>query len=135
MNRILLAIDDSPAGLAASRTAVHLAAAMHADVLALTVLPPIAGTPGMGQEAERRSASALLRFAADLGADAGVPVETMTQEGQPARVILREAERWRADLIVLGRSGNSHIGQPYIGSDVKHVLEFADIPLVVVPAR
>ncbi len=135
MNRILLAVDDSPAGLAASRTAMQLASALHAEVLALTVLPSIAGGTGVGQQAERRAASALLRYVVDLAATAGVAVETMTQEGQAARVILHQADQWKADLIVLGRSGNSHIGQPYIGTDVKHVLEFADIPLVVVPAR
>ena len=49
--------------------------------------------------------AAVLRFAADLAAKAGVPVETATLHGRPATLILGEAATWRADVIVLGRAG------------------------------
>ena len=63
-----------------------------------------------------------------------MPVEALTFHGQPARVILDQASAWGADVIVLGRSGVRRVGQPFVGSQVLHVLEFAEVPVVVVPA-
>jgi hypothetical protein len=37
-------------------------------------------------------------------------------------------------VIVIGRSGGRRSGEPYVGSEVRHVLEFADQPVLVVPA-
>jgi nucleotide-binding universal stress UspA family protein len=161
MRRILLAVDDSPASLATARAAVQLASECSADVLAVHVLgwpavpgkeagrghgaprteaePPAAAGraggaagPGSGAAVEPDSI-AVLRFAADLARRAAVPIEIMAPEGDPAREILDLAAAWPADLIVLGRSAGRRVGQPYIGSKVRHVLEFSDAPVLVVP--
>jgi nucleotide-binding universal stress UspA family protein len=76
----------------------------------------------------------VLGYVAGLAGRAGVAVEVLTLHGQPARAILDQASDWRADVIVLGRSGVRHVGQPFVGSQVLHVLEFAEVPVVVVPA-
>lgn len=130
MTRILLAVNDSPAGLAAARTAVRLAretAGLLRAVLAVAPGPSEART-------EPRSSGAVLDYVADLAQRAGVAVETAIVPGAPARVILDQAASWSADVIVLGRSGVRHVGQPFVGSQVLHVIEFAEVPVVVVPA-
>ncbi len=66
---------------------------------------------------------------------AGITVETLALEGQPARRILEQADEWPADLIVLGGAGRGRIGEPYVGAQVQHVLEFAQVPVLVVPPR
>ncbi|MBN9946213.1 universal stress protein, partial [Listeria monocytogenes] len=43
------------------------------------------------------------------------------------------AREWQADLVVLGKSSRSASGEPYIGARSRHVLEFADQPVVIVP--
>jgi len=137
MTRILLALDDSSAGLSAARTAIGLAYVMRAEVRAVTVIadaPPPPGRRAPTREAAERAAQALLDFVVDLADKSGVSTETATLQGQPARVILEQAASFAADLIVLGKSGNRHVGQPYVGSDVKHVLEFTEVPVVVVPS-
>ena len=35
---------------------------------------------------------------------------------------------------MIGRAGGRHVGEHYVGSDVQRVLEFAEIPVLVVPA-
>ncbi len=137
MTRILLALDDSTAGLSAARTAIGLAYAMKAELRAVTVIPdtpPAPGREGSTRTSAERAARALLDFVVDLSARSGVDTETATLHGQPARVILEQATDYAADLVVIGKSGNRHVGHPYVGSDVKHVLEFAEIPVVVVPS-
>ena len=127
MTRILVAVNDSPAGLAAARTAIRLARETSGEVRAVHVLGHD-DTPGDEQ------GRAVLAFVADLAATAGVALELATLPGRPARVILDQAADWHADVIVLGRSGVRHVGQPFVGSQVLHVIEFADVPVVVVPA-
>jgi hypothetical protein len=34
---------------------------------------------------------------------------------------------------VIGKSGGRRLGEPYVGSQTAHVLEFADRPVLVVP--
>lgn len=140
MKHILLAVDDSPAGLAATRTAIALTAQCAGRLRAIHVLrngnlERILGGANPDDVRIRREhgAEALLRHVADLAQRAGVPAETHTLAGQPARCILKVARDWPADLIVLGRAGSRHLGQPYVGAEVHHVLEFADIPVLVVP--
>jgi nucleotide-binding universal stress UspA family protein len=132
MTRILLAVNDTPAGLAAARIAIRLADETGGPVLAVHVIPD--GEPPADDDSRSRASRAVLDYVADLAGRAGVGIETLTRPGVPARVILDQATRWSADVIMLGRSGVRHVGQPFVGSQVLHVLEFADVPVVVVPA-
>jgi len=143
MKHILLAVDDSPAGLAAARVAVEAAAAWTGELRAVHVLVDGAvqrALESRGAAAGVRGrrdlgAHAVLQHVADLAERAGVRVETLALEGQPARRILEQAGDWPADLIVLGGAGRGRIGQPYVGAQVQHVLEFAEVPVLVVPPR
>lgn len=141
MNRILLAIDDSPAGLAAARTAIGLAVATGGGLRVVHVLSDgslARALDGSGHEDDVRErqtsgAESVLHHVADLAAAAGVSAETRILQGKPARSILADATAWRADLIVVGRAGGRHVGEHYVGSAVQRVLEFTEIPVLVVP--
>lgn len=146
IRRILLAVDDSPAGLAAARAAMLLARVSGADVRAVTVLLDgllEAVLSGIGGHAESVDAlharrgggqTALLRHVVELGRRLDVVPETAGLVGEPAACILEEARRYRPDMIVIGRSDRREAGQPYVGSEVRQVLEFAEVPVLVVPA-
>ena len=131
--RILVAVDDSPAGLRAARLAIELAAERGARLRAVTVLRP-GGTGLPNGEAERRSAAAALaRFVEEQGSRGAVEIEVAELEGDPFRCILEQARRWEADVVVMGRSDRRGPSSPYLGSVTEHVLEFADCPVLVVP--
>ena len=139
MKRILLAVNDTPAGIAAARTAIELAARTSAQVRAIHVLDGSrsAGGPAPGEPAAQQreaGSAAVLRFVTEIAAGASVPVQVVTLHGRPATLILEAAAAWPADLIVLGRAGYRRVGAPFVGSEVLHVLEFADVPVLVVPA-
>jgi nucleotide-binding universal stress UspA family protein len=147
MRRILVAVDDSPAALAAARLAVRLACDWKATLRAVTVVADHAVAERLRVElgtadrtdglAGRRAqaADAVLRYVAALAAQASVPVETVQVDGEPAARVLEQARAWPADLIVLGRSDWPGAGHPYVGSQTRHVLEFAEQPILVVPVR
>ncbi len=48
-------------------------------------------------------------------------------------MLLRVAQQWHADLIVMGRSDKRRPGVPYVGNQTEHLLEFASVPVLVVP--
>ena len=68
-----------------------------------------------------------------MARDAGAVADTRRIEGEPARGVLDEARAWQATLVVIGRSGRRGAGEPYMGRETRHVLEFAEQPVLVVP--
>jgi nucleotide-binding universal stress UspA family protein len=147
MRRVLVAVDDSPGGLAAARLAVDLCAEWTAELRVVTVLAdggldaalagPAAHADEVAAARARRGGGlgAVLGHVESLARSRGVAVSTATLRGAPARRVLAETRQWQADLVVLGRSGQ-HGGSatPGLGSQVRHVLEFTDVPVLVVPA-
>lgn len=137
--RILVAVDDSPGGVAAARFAVGLAAETGAAVRAITVLADhalaaaIGGEPDATQQRQVASGRSIVGWVADHAAAHDVACETVLGDGAPFRRILREADGWDADLIVMGRSDRRGPASPYLGSETAHVLEFSDRPVLVVP--
>ena len=49
-------------------------------------------------------------------------------------VILAEAKKWRADLIVMGTHGKQGLNQLLLGSDAERVLQDTPVPLLLVRA-
>ncbi len=146
ITRVLLAVDDSPAGLAAAQVAVHLAETCQAELRAVTVLldglleAELVGIGGRAESSEalraRRGGGqmSLLHHVEQIGRGHGVEPQTAALLGQPAPTILADAREYRPDVIVIGRSDRRRAGEPYVGSEVRHVLEFAEVPVLVVPA-
>lgn len=145
IGRILVAVDDSPAALAAVHTAIELAVCSRATLRVTHVLTDHQLSSRISESesdrpartvAERRRAEvgSLLRHMQRLAQQAGVEAEIVVLEGEAAQEILAQARSWPADLVVVGRSGRTGAGQPYVGHETRHVLEFADQPVLVVPA-
>lgn len=141
--RILVAVNDSPAALAAGRVAVELARQTGAALRFVHVLTDhelvhaLAEVEREGQLGERRAraATSLLRHMEAKAKHGGVDADSVSLEGEPARLVLRHARAWNADLIVIGRSDVHGTGRPYVGTVTRHVLEFSDAPILVVPRQ
>jgi nucleotide-binding universal stress UspA family protein len=52
----------------------------------------------------------------------------------PARLtILDDARAWKADIVIMGRTGRTGPGRALLGSEAERVLEFTDRPVLIVP--
>lgn len=140
ITHILLAVDDSPDSLAATRLAVELAHGLGARIRAVHVradhqfeaaIEAATGSP-VGVRRDQAEASLLARVAA-LAQGRGVVVETVLLSGRVEAALLQAARDWSADLVVIGKSGRTAVGEPYVGSLTRHVLEFAEQPVLVTP--
>lgn len=55
-------------------------------------------------------------------------------EGRPADVILKEAERINADLIVMGSHAHTAVGEILLGTTAHRVVQHATVPVLLVRA-
>jgi nucleotide-binding universal stress UspA family protein len=83
------------------------------------------------EEAERREASAYLQTV--CAAVGGKDWSAVVREGHAPTVILEEAERVGADLIVLASEGRSVIGRIFDPSVGEYVVRHAKVPVLLIP--
>jgi nucleotide-binding universal stress UspA family protein len=137
---VLVAVEDSAAAFAAARAAVDLVAALGGTLVAVNVdadrrTERLSASGVVADVAHRRASAGLaaLEHVARLGRGAGVAVSTMQRGGAVADTILAEARRCGAAVVVIARANRRGVGLPYIGAQAQQVLEFADVPVLVVP--
>jgi nucleotide-binding universal stress UspA family protein len=147
VTRILVAVTDSAGGLAAGQAAIAMARVWGAPLRIMGTsigeeAMPIGGpaAPTLSQAAlpdftRRRdlAATAMSRHVAMLAQQAGITIENVRTKGTTARNILEEARTSRADLIVMGKTTLPGAGQPVIDIRIQRVLEFARVPVLIVP--
>lgn len=146
--KVLLAIDGSPHSHAAlvefaarpwpGGTEVQILTVVHASI-PLFPDPALFGAAAhMEQTLDlRRDAPALVEAASQVirEADPGISVTTHVVEGSPADAIVAEAERWGADLIVLGSHGYGRVRRVVLGSVAGAVVAKAPCSVQVVRAK
>ena len=60
---------------------------------------------------------------------------TFIEEGKPFEVILKVAEEWGADLIVIGTHGRKGFSHLLMGSVAEKIIRHSTRPLFVIPTR
>jgi nucleotide-binding universal stress UspA family protein len=86
-------------------------------------------------EKARKKAPEIAEGAASRLRQAGLAVTTQVLEGPSKRLIVEEAERWGADLIVLGTHGHGPAGRFLLGSVAHAVVLHAPCSVEVVRTR
>lgn len=141
IERILLAVDDSPDAWAAARLGTELAAGLGAELRVMHVVADHqldallqSGATELDLAARRdSSAASVLARVSDLARARGVSVSARLGQGAVAPAVLDEARDWPADLVIVGRSFRSVSGEPYVGPQTRQILELASLPVLVVP--
>ncbi|MEI6323503.1 MAG: universal stress protein [bacterium] len=147
MKTILAAIDLSPITHKVVEGAGRLASDLHAKLILLAVVEPVAAYVPVGaamdvitapmpmeppdQEGVRER---LESIAAPLRAT-GLSVETAVSVALPSEEILEKATSTGADMIVLGSHGHGALYHLFSGSVVTSVLEKSSLPVTVIPVR
>lgn len=147
-SKILVPIDGSEVSDAGAAEALGVATRMGASVRFFNVidLTYLARSSGDGTsfhssqltESSRTEAARLLDRALERAGAAGVKadagsVEIMT--GRPGDEIVLEAERCKAELIVMGTHGRRGFRRALLGSDAETVVRHAAVPVLLVPLR
>lgn len=141
-DRVLCAVDFSPASLRALALAQSVAGEAGAALCVMHVLEPVsvfepvvAGAPGLiasSAELQREARHRIEELITD-DARAFTDVAETVVAGKPYKEILRAAEEQHTDLIVIGAHGGLH-GLPAFGSTTNHVVRTARCAVLTVPA-
>ncbi len=136
-DKILIAVDGSPASLRAVECARKLAKLSNATIVlvhAYPKVPEFLGEPNLSQTIARhieRAHDLVDPLAQSLEAD-GLSTITEILQGPPADAVLRVAEARDVDLIVMGARGLGSLGSLLLGSVSQKVLAHASCPVMVV---
>ena len=124
--RILIAVDSSAAAVNAARevavrpwpdgTAVHLVSV--AGPLYVPSLPEV-------EQALRQSAEQAVRDALACFDGTGLDADSAILRGDPKSAIVHEAERWQADLVVIGANSTHGVMQFLLGGVARAVTHLA----------
>jgi nucleotide-binding universal stress UspA family protein len=144
MMKLLVAVDLSKASGYVIEAVHRVALATDAEVYVLHTilsLPGIAG-PEFNPVTEHQELSErylderdqLNELVTQL-VDADVNASALMAQGEPAKTILREAERLDAELIVIGSHGHGMMFDALVGSISAGILRKSTIPVLVVPVR
>ena len=144
--RILVPVDGSKTAARGLREAIRLAKNQHAslrlvhvvDKMAIIGIVEAGMDPGPVLARLARSGRALLEQAQRTAKKLGVEADTAFYAPVTKRVadaILREAKKWRADLIVMGTHGRRGVPRLVLGSDAEQVVRLAEVPVLLVHGR
>lgn len=142
--RFLVAVDGSAPSLQAARLAIETAREVNAVVRIVSVVVNhvahrLVNDASTNHAPARERAEAGMRDAATyvegLGVRAGVQVDCIVvpAKDRPYEAIIGAQAEWDADFIFMGRTSRTGPGRALLGSQTEHVLEFADVPVIVVP--
>ncbi|HEX6748900.1 MAG TPA: universal stress protein [Longimicrobium sp.] len=136
VRRVLLTTDLSHESARLHDRGADTAVALFGDRLALRTLMvvwfDVLLPPPLKEDALREEAQAELRaFVAER--PRGARIEPRVRFGEVAREVVREAEEWQADLVVLGTHGRSGFSRLALGSTAAATLRGACCNVLVVP--
>jgi len=143
--RILVPVDGSTTSAKGLKAAIKLARESRGKLCLLHVVQEYAAlaAPEVGSsiapilEAMRAAGRKTLARIERGARGAGVRAETTLAEdfgGRVADAIVKQAKRWRADLIVMGTHGRRGIQRALLGSDAELVVRYSPVPVLLIPA-
>lgn len=140
--RILIPVDGSPTSDRALGEAIALARQQNAQLQLLHVIEEIhfvdiesSISYAELQETMRNSGNKVLTQAQTAVQQTGMTAETKLLEASGKRVasvIVAEAERWPADLIVIGTHGRTGFSRLLFGSVAEGVVRTAPVPVLLI---
>jgi nucleotide-binding universal stress UspA family protein len=139
--RVLIAADESPGAERARDLLRKLLLPPGSRVRAVRVVDPgpaavsLAGAAGteLMRGALPTTEAGVAAFAGSLRRE-GLAVESRAVTGRPGSAIVAEAERWPADLLVIGSRGRGAVASALLGSVASEVVDHSPCPVLVARA-
>ncbi|SDY52908.1 universal stress protein [Nitrosomonas sp. Nm58] len=140
--KILVPVDGSPTSECALQEAIRLAQQHHTQLELVHVFEDVLYWVDESyinyaelQETIRASSEKILAQAQALVQQAGLAAETKLLEAKSQRIaniIVAEAERWQAELIVIGTHGRTGFSRLVLGSVAEGVVRAASMPVLLI---
>lgn len=146
ISKILIASDGSKTSQKAIKYAIDLASEVHASIIALSVIDKRMLLDNNANAAKqvindeesivsymRKNAESHLDEIEKLCEISNVKVKTVTRLGYPVEEIVKQAEKSKADLLIMGARGMSPLSVQALGSVSYGIINYnSNIPVLIV---
>ena len=139
--KILIGVDGSEYALNAAKRGMELSRQLQAEAAMLFVVDTRKAIGNVDAGISHEDALLILKKEAEQTLDqiaemfGGERLAKLMPEGHPRQEILRMAEAWEADLIVLGTHGRQGLMHLLLGSSAEYIVRHAKVPVMVVPLK
>lgn len=140
MKKILITVDNSPAAEKIAATGFQLGLQLNADIALLSVidtkflLTDGGVSPKEIAEEIRRDFKKVQQMLIEKIFKEN-KIWTFVEDGNPYEVILKVADEWNANIIVLGTHGRTGLSHLLMGSVAEKVVRHSTKPLFVIPNK
>ncbi|WP_339917495.1 universal stress protein [Yeosuana marina] len=140
-SKILIAVDSSEYSMNAAKKGLELSHQLNAKVALLYVIDTSKALGNIDAGITAEEALIILKKEAEQTLDElaamynGTSIMKFIPEGLPSKDIIKTAEIWEADLIILGTHGRTGLLHLLVGSVAEHIIRHSKIPVMVVPSR
>ena len=139
MEKLLVCTDGSPASEGAIAGALALAQACHSQVYLLQILEYNLGFTGLAPEAVIGWEQEVAAYLEEIQSEAdklGVKAKPIIRRADQAyAAIVKEAQKLKADLIIMGRHGKHGLTKLLMGSVTERVIGLSPMSVLVIAAE
>ena len=139
--KILIAVDSSEYAMGAAKSGFALAHQLKAHAALLFVIDTSKAIGNVDANVTPAEALIVLKKEAEETLDQlaemynGKDLVKFMPEGHPREDILKTAETWEADLIVVGTHGRTGLMHLLLGSNAEYLVRHSKLPVMVVPSK
>jgi nucleotide-binding universal stress UspA family protein len=140
MKKILIAVDDGASAEKIGINGFQLGKQLGAEIALISVVDTVflitegGITPKEMAEQIKNELKKKQQILCDT-VFKGYKIWTFVEEGKPFEEILKVAEEWQADLIVLGTHGRTGLSHLLMGSVAERVIRHSKKPLLIIPSK
>lgn len=140
VKKIVIAIDDGPASEKVVSIGFQLGQQLNAEIALVSIVDTTmlltdgAVTPRELANRVKNDYKKNHKMLIDKLCN-GCKVWTFVEEGKPFEAILKVADEWNADLIVLGTHGRTGLTHILMGSVAEKIVRHSAKPLFIIPIR
>jgi nucleotide-binding universal stress UspA family protein len=138
--KVLIAVDNSEHSKKAVRAGIQLAKKLDAQIAMVCGVEYIPSTadnmvvPLEILQMQKEEATKSLEEMSQLY-DGNHRLEKFIQEGSVKDEILAVADKWNADIIVIGTHGRTGLSHLLLGSVAEYVVRHSKVPVLVIPIK
>ena len=140
-SKILIAVDSSEFSMQAAKKGLDLAHQLNAKAALLYVVDISKAIGNIDAGILPDQALIVLKKEVEQTLDElammynGKSILKFMPEGHPTKEILKTAEVWDADLIVMGTHGRTGLMHLLVGSVAEYIVQHSKVPVMVVPSK
>jgi len=139
-HKILIAIDSNPSSELVALSGLQLAKQFNSEIALISIIDPDGipdEDPPTTKERDDMMEHNLNRDQVNVIEKIfkGIPIKSFVEKGVPYKMIIQTAEKWGADIIVMGTHGRKGLPHLLLGSVAEDMIRHSKKTLIIIPVN